>query len=151
MLEPAAANPYPEKWGPWQNLPCPDDPTSIAALCPHGWVELTVQQGRSGGDPGNPPEGYQDISPDRVWGLDAEVARHLLDMVKELDDAAISRIPHGMFGMLCRVEYDPGEPGICAPSYGLEVRWGIDSQPVFNLPPPPPLAISFLGVAVDGP
>ena len=32
MLEPAAANPSTVKWGPWQNLPCPDDPTSIAAI-----------------------------------------------------------------------------------------------------------------------
>lgn len=136
MLEPAAANPSAVKWGPWQNLPCPDDPTSIAALCPHGWVELTVQQGSTPSTPDNGPEGYQDISPDRVWGLDAEVARHLIDLVRELDDNAIGRVPHAMFGLLCQVRYDSGDSSVgLGPSYALHVGWGVSGHPVFNLPP----------------
>lgn len=136
MLEPAAANPSTVKWGPWQNLPCPDDPTSIAAICPHGWVEFTVQQGTSRGDPQEPPEGYQYISPDRVWGLDAEVARCLLDLVRELDDSTIGRIPHAMFGLLCQISYDIGDSSVgLGPSYALHVGWGVGGQPVFNLPP----------------
>jgi len=155
MLEPAAANPTAERWGPWQNLPCPDDPTSIAALCPHGWVEITVEQGRSIGDPQNPPESYQDIQALRVWGVDADVAKHVNEMISGLQDgisSLVSRIPHGQFGLLCRVFYDAGNADVGAASYyGLEVGWGAEGKPIFNLPPPPPLAISFLGVTVDGP
>lgn len=61
---PAAVDP--DKWGPWQNLPCPDDP----------------------------------------------------------------------FGLLCRVYFDEGNADVGAASYyGLEVSWGTDGLPVFNLPP----------------
>jgi len=154
MLEPSAANPTIERWGPWQNLPCPDDPTSIAALCPHGWVELTVQQGTSPSTPDGGGEGYQDIRADRVWGLDVEVAKRICELIGDIQEGItnpISTIPHGVFGLLCRVFYDAGDADVGAPSYyGLEVGWGVDGKPIFNLPPPP-LAISFLGVTVDGP
>lgn len=137
MLESAAADP--NKWGPWQNLPCPDDPTSIAALCPHGWVELTVQQGTTPSTPDNVPEGYQDIQVDRVWGLYGDVAKRVYNLVDDLTDSVpnlVSRIPHGTFGLLCRVFFDEGDADVGASSYyGLEVGWGTDGQPVFNLPP----------------
>ena len=75
MLEPAAAVPNPESWGPWQNLPCPDDLREIADACPHGWVELLVEQGRTASTVDNPAEGYRQIQPLRLWGVDAAVAR----------------------------------------------------------------------------
>lgn len=133
MLESAAADP--NKWGPWQNLPCPDDPTSIAALCPHGWVELTVQQGTTPSTPDNVPEGYQDIQVDRVWGLYGDVAKRVYDLADSVPNL-VSRIPHGTFGLLCRVFFDEGDADVGVFSYyGLEVGWGTDGQPVFNLPP----------------
>jgi hypothetical protein len=135
MLEPENAAPNPIKWGPWLNLPCPDDLREIADACPHGWVELTVNQGMSYGDPGNPPEGFQDIQADRYWGIDAAVAANINDLIEELcEGGEVSKIPHGCFGLLCRVTYEPGSADSFG-TYGLEVGWGADSQPVFNLPP----------------
>ena len=113
--------------------------------------------------PGRPPKGppakrrrppRPDIRADRVWGLDVEVAKRICELIGDIQEGItnpISTIPHGVFGLLCRVFYDAGDADVGAPSYyGLEVGWGVDGKPIFNLPPPP-LAISFLGVTVDGP
>ncbi len=151
MLEPAAAVPNPESWGPWQNLPCPDDLREIADACPHGWVELVVEQGRTASTVDNPAEGYRQIQPLRLWGVDAAVAAQMDQLIAELDDSGhLSKIPHGLFGLLCRLNYDPGEREVGAePGYSLEVGWGADTGPVFNLPPSTAqLGIVFPGVEV---
>ena len=73
------------------------------------------------------------------------------ELIAELDDSGhLSKIPHGLFGLLCRLNYDPGEREVGAePGYSLEVGWGADTGPVFNLPPSTAqLGIVFPGVEV---
>lgn len=72
------------KWGEMQNLPAaPAVPLDLAAgiaelgrlaaLCPHGWVELMVEQGHSPSTPDDPGEGYQDVQAICVWGIGPDI------------------------------------------------------------------------------
>ena len=86
-------------------------PTSIAAICPHGWVEFTVQQGTSRGDPQEPPEGYQYISPDRVWGLDSSPTTRTVDnFIQQLR---------------AKLEVDPQDPAHIQTVRGIGYRFDV--------------------------
>ena len=140
------------KWGEMQNLPAaPAVPLNLAAgiaelgrlaaLCPHGWVELMVDQGRSPSTPDDPGEGYQDVQAICVWGIGPDIVERLDELIDDAtaDGSALSKVPAGSFVAIARVvRRDTAHSGgcpCCSEEIRLDVGWGIDGAAVYSLPP----------------
>lgn len=133
-----------ENWSPLYNLPdAPEvspalglavaDLARLAALCPHGWVELMCQ--RSTGD----EEGELDVEAQIMWGVGPDIAARMDDMLADLvNEDALKAIAGDMFIVIARVtrEREEGWPGW---SVALDVGWGANRSAVYSLPPTMPL------------
>lgn len=142
------------EWSELHNLPDESAPPALgpsiaemarlAAMCPHGWVELLVEQGRTATTPDAAPEGYQDVQVVCVWGVGPDIVEQLDELIEEAtaDGSALNKVPAGAFVAIGRVVVTQtsgdGEWG-----QGVEIRldvgWGINGAAVYSLPPPDPV------------
>ncbi len=137
------------KWRNLFNMPEPESAASpsisaeinelarIAAACPHGWIELAVEQGRTASTQDSPPEGYQDVHAICIWGVGPDIAEAIDDLIEDAiaDGSPLSKVPAGSFVAIARVvrrEVDNPSGCPCCSVY-LDLGWGIGGAAVYGV------------------